>query len=308
MPNRIIKIGTRGSRLALAQTDDVIGLLRAIHPDINFEKVIVKTEGDIDHSSSLEKIGGVGLFTKQIEKVLLDGTIDVAVHSAKDLPSQMTEGLIIGAVPIRENNGDVWITKNNKRFADILIGSRIGTGSPRRAALVLNARPDLKVGNIRGNIETRLRKLDEGQYDALIMAYAGLKRIGLENKITEALPPERFLPAAGQGALAVQVRRNDVYIIDVVHPIDDPSSHRCLSIERLLLYGLQAGCSAPVGGWARIENNRIKLSAAVLDKTGKKRLNADNESDIETSDNNIVDGVIGQLYEQGAEELIAEYR
>jgi hydroxymethylbilane synthase len=308
MPNRKIKIGTRGSRLALAQTDDVIGLLRAIHPDINFEKVIVKTEGDIDRSSSLDKIGGIGLFTKQIETALLDGTIDVAVHSAKDLPSQMTDGLTIGAVPIRVDNRDVWIARNNIKFTDIPSGARVGTGSPRRVALILNKRPDLMIENIRGNIETRLKKLDDGQYDALIMAYAGLKRTRLENKITETLSREKFIPAAGQGALVVQVRQNDVDIINVVQPIDDPVSHRCLSIERLLLFGLQAGCSAPVGGWARIENNRIKLSAVVLDKNGKRRLNADNKSDIETSDNDIVDDVIGQLYEQGAEELIAAYR
>jgi hydroxymethylbilane synthase len=169
-------------------------------------------------------------------------------------------------------------------------------------------RPDLKVENIRGNIETRLKKLEEGQFDALIMAYAGLKRINLENKITETLPPDTFIPAAGQGALVVQIRQNDVDTLNIVMSIDDPVSHRCLNIERLLLFRLKAGCSAPVGGWARMKNNVIKLNAVVLDKNGKRRLNAVNERDIETPDEKIVDDVVKALYKQGAKELIAAYR
>jgi len=305
MPKRIIKIGTRGSRLALAQTDYIIELLRVKHKNTDFEKVIIKTQGDTDRKSSLDKIGGVGVFTKQIEKELLDSTIDVAVHSAKDLPSLMTEGLIIGAVPPRENNCDVWISRSGIKFNDISNGATIGTGSPRRVALLLIVRPDLKTENIRGNIETRLNKLDSGEYDALVMAFAGLKRLNLENKITEFLPPHKFVPAAGQGALVVQVRKDDKETEKVVHPIDDPISHRCLDIERLLLFKLGAGCSAPVGGWARMDSDKIKLSAVVLDKAGKIRLNADNESNINGSDEQLVDDVVNQLFKQGAEELIA---
>ncbi len=308
MPNNMIKVGTRGSRLAQAQTDYVIHLLQQKHSNIRYEKTVIKTTGDTDRISSLENIGGVGVFTKQIEKELLDAATDIAIHSAKDLPSQMTDGLIIGAVPPRENCADVWISRRSIKLMEASPGASIGSGSPRRAALILNMRPDLKIENIRGNIETRLKKLDNGEFDAIIMAYAGLKRIGLEDRITEILPPGKFLPAAGQGALMVQVRQDDNKVIDVVRPIDNPISHRCLDIERLLLFKLKAGCSAPVGGWARIENNRIKLSAVVLDKDGKRRLNADNDSNIKTPDENIVDDVVEQLNMQGAEQIIAGYK
>ncbi len=309
MPKSRIKVGTRGSRLALAQADYVINLLHEKHADIKFEKIIIKTTGDTDRKSSLENIGSVGVFTKQIEKELLNGTIDIAIHSAKDLPSQMTDGLIIGAVPPRENCADVWISRQNRGIMETAPGARIGTGSPRRRALILNMRPDLKIENIRGNIETRLKKLDNGEYDALIMAYAGLKRINLEDKITEILSSEIFLPAAGQGALVVQVKHDDDNkTFNIVKPIDHPISHRCLDIERLLLFKLKAGCSAAIGGWARFENNRLRLSAVVLDKDGKRRLNADSDTNIETPDKIIVNEVVEQLKSQGAEEIIAEFK
>jgi hydroxymethylbilane synthase len=166
----------------------------------------------------------------------------------------------------------------------------------------------LKAVNIRGNIETRLNKLNSGEYDALVMAYAGLKRINLENKITEFLSPDKFIPAAGQGALVVQVRKDDKKTFEIFQSIDDPVSFRCLNIERLLLYKLKAGCSAPVGGWARIKNNKIKLSAVVLDKNGKRRLDAESVSDIETPDDKIVNDVVALLNKQGANEIIAEYK
>ena len=308
MPKNIIKVGTRGSQLAQGQTDYVIHLLQQKHLNVQFEKTVIKTAGDTDRKSSLENIGGTGVFTKKIEKELLDSAIDIAVHSAKDLPSRMTDGLTIGAVPQREDCVDVWISRRNIKLMEASPGASIGSGSPRRAALILNMRPDLKIENIRGNIETRLKKLDDGEFDAIIMAYAGLKRIGLEDRFTEILPPEIFLPAAGQGALVVQVRQDDNEVIDVVRAIDHPISHRCLDIERLLLFKIKAGCSAPAGCWARIENNRIKLSAVVLDKDGKRRLNADNESNIETPDEEIVDDVVEQLYKQGAEQIIAGYK
>jgi len=307
MPNSIIKIGTRGGQLALAQTDYVIDLLRKKYAGINIERTVIKTKGDIDKISSLGTIGGDGVFTKGIEQALLDNVIDIAVHSAKDLPSIMTDKLTIGAVPPRENCADVWISKQNNSLSQTTTGSLVGTGSPRRQAMLLNMRPDLKVAGIRGNIETRMDKLNKGEYDALIMAYAGLKRIDLDYKITEILPTEYFIPAPGQGALVVQIRKDDNKMARIVTSIDHAPSHRCLDIERLLLRKLNAGCSTPIGGWAYFNNNNIFLRAAVLDKDGKSRLYAERNCAPEISDEALVDDVIDQLNSQGAKGIIERY-
>jgi hydroxymethylbilane synthase len=304
MPDNIIKIGTRGSKLAVTQTDHVIELLRQKNPGLTFEVVTVKTAGDKDSVTSLEKMGGTGLFTKQIEKELLEGAIDIAVHSAKDLPSTMTEGLTIGAVPPREACEDVWISGSNMSLADTRPASVVGTGSPRRRAQILHARPDLWVADIRGNIETRLRKVVSGEYDALVIAHAGLKRAGLHYNITEILPPEEFVPAPGQGALAVQIRSGDRIVYKMVAPVDDPISHRCLSIERMLLRRLNAGCSTSVGAWAAFHNDIIGLIAVVLDNDGTRRLYAQDNIKHEQPDEDLVDSVANQLLARGAKEII----
>lgn len=307
MADKIIKIGTRGGRLALAQAEYIIALLKARHSNLKAEPVIIKTSGDEDVESSLQQIGGVGVFTKTIEKELLGKAIDAAVHSAKDLPSVMADGLAIGAVPPRENCADAWISGNGRKLMEIAADSRIGTGSPRRRAQILRKRPDLQVVDIRGNVETRLRKLEEGQYDALVMAYCGLKRAGLEDHITEILPPERFIPAPGQGALAVQIRENDEAMAELSAAIDDAPSRRCLDIERSLLRELKAGCSAAVGAWARFEDDKIRLKAVVLDRDGEKLLYAGGRLSESLSNESLISLVVEELMNQGAAEIIAGY-
>lgn len=298
------KIGTRGSQLALTQTKHVIAMLKEKNPEAILELVIIKTEGDVDQKTSLEKIGGVGLFTKQIEQALLDKTVDIAVHSAKDLPSVMTEGLTIGAIPEREDCRDAWLARDGKGLSDIKERAIVGTSSPRRRAQLFQIRPDLIVKDIRGNVDTRLRKLDEGEYDAILMAHAGLKRLGLAKNITELIPADRIIPAPGQGFLLVQTRAGDGKAVKLTSAIDNLAAKRLLNIERLLLAGLNAGCSAAVGGMAEYEFNDITMNAVVLDKNGKKRLFKSNRIAKDQSDRELVDPIGEYMFANGAGELI----
>jgi len=308
MTPRPIRIGTRSSRLALSQAGEVVSLIRMADSRIKVELVKVTTEGDTDRSTALEKMGGYGLFTKAIERQLLEGRIDIAVHSAKDLPSKLTPGLMISAVPVRESCQDAWLSRDSLKLARMKAGACVGTGSPRRRAQLLYIRPDLDVKDIRGNVDTRLEKLRAGEYAAVIMAHAGLKRIGLQDssEITELLDVESFLPAPGQGALAVQTRTDDSETSILVESIDDPASHRCLDIERSLLARLNAGCSTPIGALAIMEGDRVRLSAVVLDNDGKSRLYVTFDIAREEDNTSLVDHVADRLFEMGAAELLAE--
>ncbi|HDL03208.1 MAG TPA: hydroxymethylbilane synthase [candidate division Zixibacteria bacterium] len=304
MPKKIYNVGTRGSKLAVAQTKMVVDSFSKLNPAFTFKIKKIKTEGDSDTATSLERMGGVGVFTKKIEKELLSGAIDIAVHSAKDLPSVMTDGLSIGAVPRRESCADIWISHDGTGIHEIKAGSIVGTSSPRRRAQLLCMRPDLKVSDIRGNVETRIKKVKEGEYDATLMAQAGLIRAGLDKHITEILPPDRFIPAAGQGFLLIQIRADDRAAMEITGSVNHGASHRCLIIERLLLEKLGAGCSAAVGGWARFSGNKILLCSVVLDKEGKTRLYAEGGIDIETPNKKLVELVAGQLIARGAKAII----
>ncbi len=300
------KIGTRGSKLALTQTKHVIAMLQEKNPGVVLELVIIKTEGDVDQKTSLEKIGGVGLFTKQIEQALLDHTIDIAVHSAKDLPSVMTDGLTIGAIPEREDCRDAWLSRDGSGFKDIKKGAVVGTSSPRRRAQLYQIRPDLETRDIRGNVDTRMRKLDKGDFDAILMAHAGLKRIGMDNRITELIPTDTILPAPGQGFLLVQTRADDDKAVKLTSAIDNLATRRLLNIERLLLAGLNAGCSAAVGGIAEYDSTDITLNAVVLDKYGRKRLFKSNGINKDRADRDLVDPIVEYMFAHGARELIED--
>lgn len=306
MPPRTIKVGTRGSKLALAQTDSIISLLTEVHPDISFEKVVIRTHGDDDRQTPLEKLGGVGVFTKALQSALLEGQVDLAVHSAKDLPSQDAPGLTLAAVPIRGPHEDALVSASGKTLDELSTDAVVGTGSPRRRAQLLHYRDDLEVSDIRGNVPTRLEKLKHGQYDAIIMAHAGLSRLGLDSEVTQMLPLPQFLPAPGQGFLAVETRSDNDEVLKVTKAIDDPIAHRCLGAERLLLTRLNAGCSAAIGGWCRIESEKIVFSSVVLDREGKKKLSSESENPIDAPIEKLVDEVTKQLLSQGAAELIRE--
>jgi len=303
----ILRIGTRGSKLALAQTNHVSALIKIAQPQLEIEIVTVTTAGDEDHQTELSKMGTVGLFTGKIEQQLLEDRIDIAVHSAKDLPSQLSSDFAIAAVPPREACEDAWISADESGLRDIGPNKVVGTGSPRRRAQLLNVRRDLRVESIRGNVETRLRKLNDGECDALILACAGLKRSGREDSITELLDKAVFVPAGGQGALVVEVRADDTRSAELTKLIDHPNSHRCLDIERQLLRELSAGCSSAVGANAWIEEDRVHLTAEVLDVDGLTRLTAVHIIDREDENSALVDHVASRLIEQGASHLIASY-
>lgn len=304
MSRRRLRIGTRGSELALAQTDLIVRLLHKYDPSLEIDAVVIKTAGDKDQSSSLAQMGGIGVFTKALESALLKGEVDIAVHSAKDLPAGTTLDLKLAAVPPRESCEDILISRDGKTLGELSARAKVGTGSPRRKAQLLHQRRDLDVLGIRGNVPTRLRKLAEGEYDAIVMAQAGLKRLGLEKQITEVLPMAEFLPAPGQGFLAVQIRDDDAECSEIIEQIDDTNAHRCLDIERGLMLGLNAGCSAAVGGWARLEDDKLRLSAVVLDSEGTHRAFVDGEIGVNDSQGKLVESVTKQLLSQGARELI----
>jgi hydroxymethylbilane synthase len=300
-----LRLGTRGSKLALAQADLVAALLRQSRPATEIEIVVIKTSGDRDQAAALSQMSTVGVFTKTIEAALREDMIDLAVHSAKDLPSAMTNGLTLAAVPTRAACEDVLVSDYGYTLANLPHKAIVGTGSPRRRAQLLYLRPGLQVKEIRGNIETRLSKLQSGAYDAILLARAGIERLGLTEQSSQALAPQSFLPAAGQGFLAVQTRTGDEQTLSAIVGLDDPEAHRCLDCERLLMNDLGAGCAAAVGAWARLEDNRLRMSAVVLDVDGRRRLETTGCIDAEEPTQQLADQVVSNLRAQGAMELIA---
>jgi hydroxymethylbilane synthase len=259
--------------------------------------VTINTHADQQPNVSLESFGVPGVFTKELQKWLLDGRIDVAVHSLKDLPTDVVKGLSLAAVPQRESAFDVLISREGQKLGKLPPGAKVGTGSLRRQSQLLHARSNLQMVQIRGNVDTRLQKLRAGLYDALILAEAGLKRLDLAWQITEVLTPPLMLPAIGQGALGLETRSGDQAAQESVAEIDDPAAHQSVLAERTLLATLRGGCLAPVGAWGRIEDDgRLHLSACVLSANGRTRLSADLLG-------NSADAV--QIGRQAAEELLA---
>jgi hydroxymethylbilane synthase len=261
-----LTVGTRGSALALRQTESVVDVLKALHPGLEIEVRVIKTGGDKILDVPLVDIGGKGFFVKEIELALLRGEIDFAVHSMKDLPTDMPDGLCIAAVPERLDPSDALVTKGSL-LADLPTGARIGTGSLRRRAQLLNFRADLRISGLRGNLDTRLRKLDEGEFDGIVVAYAGLCRMGWADRATEKLPRQICLPAVGQGALAVQAREADVDIFEV---LDHAESRATVTAERSLMRALEGGCRVPIGALASIEGGILRLAGVVADPDGNR--------------------------------------
>ena len=275
LAGRTLRIGTRGSQLARWQSSWVAAELRRIHPGLKVDLVEIKTHGDRDRNSPLAAIGGTGLFTKEIQKALLDGTVEIAVHSLKDLPTRGPESLILGAVPPREEVADALISPQYSSLADLPAGATVGTGSLRRRAMLMHARPDLRIVGIRGNVETRLNQAIEGHLDAVILAEAGLRRLGLDGRITERLGPPQFLPAVGQGALGIECRRDDAETLGLLSALDDAATHRAVVAERAALAELEGGCMIPMGAWARDVENGLALDAHVFDPDGRTRVTAE---------------------------------
>ena len=299
---QIIRIGTRASPLAQWQANWVADQLRAHGHDVML--IPITTAGDRDQQGPIGAIGTSGVFTKELQRALLDGRIDLAVHSLKDLPTEQVEGLLLAAVPPRESAGDALLSRGGMRLAELPSGAQVGTGSLRRQSQLLHARSDLQVSEIRGNVETRVRKLHEGQFDALVLAEAGLKRLELESEITEILPKSLMLPAVGQGALGLETRADDATTRAAVAPLDDAPTHTAVLAERSLLATLRGGCLAPVGAWGRIEAADLRLTAAVLSRDGRQRVTAEGTDRTDLAEE-LGRRVANELLAQGAATLIA---
>jgi len=257
-----IRIGTRGSALALAQAQEVVALLQRIEPNSACTLVPITTTGDRDRATSLSVLGGSGVFVKELHDALLAGRIDLAVHSAKDLPTVLPPELAIVAFPLRADVRDALVARSAASLASLPSGARVGTSSRRRRALLLSLRPDLELVDVRGNVDTRLRKLTEGAYEALVLAAAGLERLGRSDSVTEFLDPNVFVPAPGQGALAIVCRRDDPRQ-DRFAQLDDPAIRLAVSVERAFLAAFGSGCSLPLGAWATVEGDSVQLRVAV---------------------------------------------
>ncbi|MBD3226101.1 MAG: hydroxymethylbilane synthase [Caldithrix sp.] len=302
-----IRIGTRGSQLAVWQADFVTTALRKARPDCNFERVIIKTEGDRDQKSSLTRIGGQGVFTKAIEDALLEHNIDIAVHSLKDLPSQMTEGLMLGAVPRRASVKDVLVTRKGKTLRDLKEKARIATGSIRRRCQLLRQRPDLEMVDLRGNIDTRLRKLQDNDFDALIMAHAALIRLALQKVQYQPFEINEMIPAVGQGAIGIQVRVADEKTRDIVQAVNHEPAMQAVTAERAYLRRLDSGCQFPVGALAEIHNNTIELNGFVSNHDGSRWLQAEQAGPVESAEQ-IGVKLAEQLIDRGALDILHAFK
>jgi hydroxymethylbilane synthase len=255
-----IRIATRASQLALAQANQVKSALSVVAPGIPISIVTVNTKGDRDISDFLYKSESVGFFTSEIEQVLLSGQADIAVHSLKDLPTSITKGLLVAAIPQREQVCDVIVApKKISSIHDLPKNASVGTSSLRRITQLKLLRPDLNCQPLRGNVETRVRKVQEGQMDAIVLAQAGLSRLGLSEQISLVLPPDEFIPAPGQGALAIQTRQEDVELCKLIAKLEDPLSRLTTQTERHILGGLHGGCSIPLGVYCRIDDDIMRI-------------------------------------------------
>jgi len=265
---KIIKIGTRGSKLALWQANWVKSALKAGHPSLSVELVAIKTKGDKILDVPLAKVGGKGLFVKEIEDALLNGRIDLAVHSMKDMPAEIPDGLCIGAIPKRETPQDVLISREGLLLSQLKQNARIGTSSLRRTAQLLHSRPDLVVLPLRGNLDTRLKKLETENLDAIILAAAGVKRLGLEHRITEYLDEKVMLPAVGQGALCIEIRENDPEVKSIIALLEHHQTRTVVLGERAFLNRLEGGCQVPIAAHGKIEKSAFTLCGLVASVDG----------------------------------------
>jgi len=264
-----IKIGTRGSQLALWQANWVKSAIQLYKNDISVSLEVIKTTGDKILDVPLAKVGGKGLFVKEIEEALLDGRIDIAVHSMKDMPAQLPEGLCIGAIPKRENPHDVLISKNDCLLSDLPKGARIGTSSLRRSSQLKHIRPDLKILPLRGNLDTRIRKIETEKLDAIVLAAAGLRRLNYKDRISQYLPLEVMLPAVGQGALCIETRENDPNVSAIVDTLSHAETRMVVLAERAFLNRLEGGCQVPIAAFGQMEKEKLILTGLVADIEGK---------------------------------------
>jgi len=296
MPSHLLTIGSRGSKLALFQANWVKSKLETAHSDIRVVVEIVKTSGDVFLDAPLSQIGGKGLFTKEIEDALLDGRIDLAVHSLKDLPTVLPAGLHLAAVSSREDVRDAFLSNKHRSLGALPNGAKVGTSSLRRQSQLLRLRRDLEVANLRGNLDTRIRKLDEGQYDAILLACAGLDRLGYQQRIVERLSVQQLCPAVGQGALGIETRELDDETQNRLQCLHHAPTHSAVTAERAFLRRLGGGCQVPIAGHAWIEESRLELLGVVASTDGRQLFRGQTSAPIEQA---------GELGAELAERLLA---
>jgi hydroxymethylbilane synthase len=272
MKKKMLRIGTRGSALAVWQADWVKSRLLTLHPGCEVELVKIKTTGDKILDVPLAQVGGKGLFVKEIETALLEGHVDLAVHSMKDMPAEVPPGLCIGAIPKRENPLDVLVSRNGKTFEALPQGAKVGSSSLRRGAQVRHRRPDISICGLRGNLGTRIKKLETEELDAIILAAAGITRLGLAEHITEYMPESIMLPAVGQGALSIEVREGDPAVQSCMDPLDDWETRATVETERAFLARLEGGCQVPIAGRAKLKGDTIEFTGLISEVDGSVML------------------------------------
>ena len=302
---REIKIGTRGSALALTQSRWVQAQLLERHPDCRVELEIIKTSGDLIHDVPLSQVGGKGLFIKEIEEALLSGRVDLAVHSLKDMPAEIPAGLMLGAVPPREDYRDAFISSRSASLAEIPAGGRIGTGSLRRRVQLLHHRPDLEIVALRGNVDTRLKKLETLGLDALILAAAGLNRLGLSHVYRGLLSESEMLPAVAQGALGLEVRTADNRLRQLIAFLDHPPTRIAVSAERAFLARLEGGCVVPVAALGKVEGEALTLEALISDLDGRHYLRERLSGRVDEAQS-MGTALANRLLDLGGREILAE--
>lgn len=303
MLEKTLKIATRQSPLALWQANYVKDSLQQLYPDLTVELVPMVTKGDVILDSPLAKIGGKGLFVKELENALLNKEADIAVHSMKDVPMQFPEGLGLAVICKREDPRDAFVSNSYRTFSELPRGAVVGTSSLRRQCQLKALRPDLDIRSLRGNVGTRLSKLDNGDYDAIILASAGLIRLGLADRIASFIEVEQSLPAAGQGAVGIECRTDDVQVKQLLAPLADAETTCCVLAERAMNNRLQGGCQVPIGGYAVLQQGQLYLRALVGDVDGSQIIRAEGKSAVENAD------VLGvqiakQLLAQGADKIL----
>ena len=303
MLEKTLKIATRQSPLALWQANYVKDRLQQLYPDLTIELVPMVTKGDVILDSPLAKIGGKGLFVKELENALLTKEADIAVHSMKDVPMQFPEGLGLAVICQREDPRDAFVSHSYRTFAELPQGAVVGTSSLRRQCQLKALRPDLDIRSLRGNVGTRLSKLDNGDYDAIILASAGLIRLGLADRIASFIDVEQSLPAAGQGAVGIECRTDDVQVHTLLAPLADAETTYCVLAERAMNNHLQGGCQVPIGGYAVLQQGQLYLRALVGDIDGSRIIRAEGKSAVENAE------VLGvqiaeQLLAQGADKIL----
>ena len=304
MKSKVV-IGTRGSRLALWQAEYIADQLRLVHPEVSVELKHIVTTGDKILDVPLAQIGGKGLFTKELEVAMLAGEIDLAVHSLKDMPSELPAGLMLAAITGCIDPHDAFVSQRYKSLAELPQGAVVGTSSLRRKAQLLRQRPDLDVVSLRGNLDTRLKKLNEGQFDAIVLAAAGLTRLGWSDRISSLLPVEICLPAVGQGVLAIETRQDDTEVQSFVFCLDDAMSRACVTAERKFLAAVQGGCQTPFGVYCRIESGRLILKARILSLDGRRCVEGESEG-LPTEAIELGTSLAMRLLEAGGREILAE--